>query len=176
MQETFENPETPGSKPKASPVTIAMGVVVAIAILLSLWFLFAPLQNRKAATVQETVILKMSPAEQEYVNKIEIGNIVMSRAENFLHQEVTTLAGELYNGGNQPILGLTLTTEFSDDMNQIVLRETRRVLGSSGIGPGSGRAPCVRNFLRPRAHFLEHASSRCPRRSCTITSSEKIVY
>ncbi len=142
MQETFENPETPGSKPKASPVTIAMGVVVVIAILLSLWFLFEPLQNRKTATVQETVILKMSPAEQEYVNKIEIGNIAMSRAENFLHQEVTTLAGEVYNGGNQPVLGLTLTTEFSDDMHQIVLRETRKVLGTPGmaLAPGERRA------------------------------------
>src|SRR5271166_2618404 len=123
MQETFENPETPGSKPKASPVTIAMGVVVVIAILLSLWFLFEPLQNRKTATVRETVILKMSPAE------------------NFLHQEVTTLAGEVYNGGNQPVLGLTLTTEFSDDMHQIVLRETRKVLGTPGmvLAPGERR-------------------------------------
>lgn len=141
MQETFENPETPERKPKASPVTIAMGVVVAIAILLSLWFLFEPLQNRKA-TVRETVILKMSPAEQEYANKIEIGNIVMSRAENFLHQEVTTLAGEVHNGGNQPVLGLTLTAEFSDDMHQIVLRETRKVLGTPGmaLAPGERRA------------------------------------
>jgi len=37
---------------------------------------------------------------------------------------------------------LGLTTEFSDDMNQIVLRETRGVLGSpkGALAPGERRA------------------------------------
>jgi hypothetical protein len=141
MQETFENPETPGSKPKASPFTIALGALVAVAILLSLWFLFEPLQNRKTTAVPGTVALNMNPLEREYTQKIEIGKIAMSRAENFLHQEVTTLTGELYNAGTEPVLGLALTTEFSDDMNQIVLRETRKVLGSPGaaLAPGERR-------------------------------------
>jgi hypothetical protein len=142
MQETFENPEPPGSKTKASPVTVGMGVVVAVAILTSLWFLFEPLQSRRGTTLRESVTVKMNPEEQEYANKIEIGKIAMSRAENFLHQEVTTLTGELYNSGPEPVLGLTLTTEFSDDMNQIVLRETRKVLGTPGaaLAPGERRA------------------------------------
>jgi len=116
--------------------------VVAAAILVSLWFLFQPPQGRKTRFLQETVVLKMSPAEQEYAGKIEIGKIAMSRAENFLHQDVTTLTGELYNGATEPVLGLSLTTEFSDDMNQIVLRETRKVLGSpeAPLAPGERRA------------------------------------
>jgi hypothetical protein len=126
MQQPFENPEAQQTKAKSSRLTIAIAVVVAAAILISLWFLFEPLKNRRATSLQETVALRMNPAEQEYAKKIEIGNIAMSRAENFLHQEVTTLTGELYNGGSQRVLGLVLTTEFSDDMNQIVLRETRR--------------------------------------------------
>jgi hypothetical protein len=141
MQESFENPETSGSKPKASPFTIALGAVVAVAILLSLWFLFEPLQNRKATALPGTVALNMNPLELEYTKKIEIGKIAMSRAENFLHQEVTTLTGELYNAGTEPVLGLALIMEFSDDMNQIVLRETRKVLGSPGaaLAPGERR-------------------------------------
>jgi len=84
----------------------------------------------------------MSPFEQEYSKKIEVGKLTMSRAENFLHQEVTTLTGELYNGGTEPVLGLALTTEFVDDMNQIVLRESRMVLGSPAapLAPGERRA------------------------------------
>jgi hypothetical protein len=140
MQENFDNPEIPESKPKASPLTIGMGILVAAAILVSLWFLFEPLQ-RNASTLKETVILKMNPAEQEYAKKIEVGNIAMSRAENFLHQEVTTMEAELYNGGNEPVFSLTLTTEFFDDMNQVVLREARKVLGSPGaaLAPGEHR-------------------------------------
>jgi hypothetical protein len=137
-----ETSETPTSKSKTSPLTLSMGVVVAVAILLSLWFLFEPLHSRKPSSVQETVALQMNPSEQEYAKKIEIGKITMSRAENFLHQEVTTLAGELYNDGSEPVLSVTLTTEFSDDLNQIVLREIRKILGSPGpaLAPGERRS------------------------------------
>jgi hypothetical protein len=142
MQETFQNPEDQDSRRKASPVTIGMAAVVVVVILLSLWFLFEPLQSRKGTSVQATVILKMSPAEQEYAKKIEIGKIALSRAQNFLHQEVTILNGEVYNSGTEPVLGLSLTTEFSDDMNQVVLRETRRVLRTPtrALAPGERRA------------------------------------
>jgi hypothetical protein len=140
MPETFPNPESLESKPKSSRLTMGMGLIVAVAIVLSLWFLFEPLQNKKT-TVQETVAVKMNPLEQDYAKKIEIGNIAMSRAENFLHQEVTTLTGELYNGGTERVLGLSLTAEFSDDIKQIVLRETRSVLASPQLplGPGERR-------------------------------------
>jgi hypothetical protein len=142
MQESFQDPEIPESKPKATPITIGMGVVVSAAILISLWFLFEPLQNRNSSSIRETVVLKMNPAEQEYTGKIEVGKIAMSRAENFLHQEVTTMAGELYNAGTQPVSSLTLTAEFSDDMNQMVLREVRKVFGTPAapLAPGERRA------------------------------------
>ena len=142
MQEITQNPETQPNKPKLSPLTIGMGVVVAVAILVSLWFLFEPLQERRGISVQETVNVKMSPAELEYIKKIEIGGIALSRAENFLHQEVTTLSAEAYNGGTEPVSALNLTTEFSDEMNQVVLRETRRVLGApdAALAPGERRA------------------------------------
>ena len=78
----------------------------------------APLGSRPA----------FGPAEQAYAPKIQIENITLSRAENFLHQEVTTLSGELVNTGDRPLRGVELTIQFSDEMNQIVLRETRPVL------------------------------------------------
>ena len=85
--------------------------------------------------------MKMSPAEEEYTKKVAIEKIEMSRAENFLHQEVTTLSAELYNGGSERVSAVMLTTEFSDGMNQIVLRETRQVLGisSPSLAPGERR-------------------------------------
>ena len=52
------------------------------------------------------------------------------------------MAGELYNSGSQPVSSLTLTAEFSDDMNQIVLREIRKVFGNPAapLAPGQRRA------------------------------------
>jgi hypothetical protein len=141
MQQPLQNPETFESKAKATPITIATGVVLAAAILAGLWILFEPSQGRKSASMRETTSLKMSPAEQEYAKKIEIGKIALSRAENFLHQEVTILNGEAYNGGTEPVVSLSFTTEFLDDMNQVVLRETRRVLKTSEapLAPGERR-------------------------------------
>jgi hypothetical protein len=119
-----------------------MGVVVAAAIAISLWFLFEPLQSRNRPVSEQTINLSVGSAEQEYARNIEIGNIRLSRAENFLHQEVTTLNGELYNAGKRPVHALSLTLEFSDDMKQVVLRESRKVLGvpDPALAPGERRA------------------------------------
>ena len=142
MQETFENPETPESKPSLSPLTLAIAAVVVFAAALSLWFLFTPFQSQKSASNGGAPpSTAMTAAETELAAKLGINNIEMTRAENFLHQEVTTLAAELYNGGPQPVSAVSLTTEFFDDMNQIVLRETRNVLApaSPPLAPGEHR-------------------------------------
>lgn len=142
MQETLQNQKPQENNPRVSPITIGIAVVVVATILLSLWFLFEPPRSRKRTPQTETIDLNMNPAEQEYVKKIEIGNLALSRAENFLHQEVTTLTGEVYNDGTEPVMGLRLTAEFSDEMNQIVLRESRKVLGvpELELAPGERRA------------------------------------
>jgi hypothetical protein len=84
--------------------------------------------------------LLFGPAEQAYAPQIHIENVNMSRAENFLNQEVTTLAGELVNDGDQPLQGVELTVEFSDELRQVILRETRSVLDPPVLPPGGRRA------------------------------------
>src|SRR5271163_1882080 len=83
--------------------------------------------------------LLFGPAEQTYAAQIHIENINMSRAENFLHQEVTTLAGEIVNTGNLTLQGVELTVEFSDELHQVVLRESRSVLDPPPLVPGARR-------------------------------------
>jgi hypothetical protein len=140
MPEILKTPQSSDDKPTTSPITFAVGAVVVLAIAGSLWFLFAPLQN-KLRPVGQGAATKMSDAEQEYAKNLRFENLVLSRAENFLHQEVTTLKGEVVNGGKQPVQGLFLTLEFSDDLNQVVLRETRGVLGTPPVplAPGERR-------------------------------------
>lgn len=141
MQDSFEDPGIPQSKTKLSPLTIGIAAVAIAVVLLSLWFWFEPLPSRKVSALQETGHARMMPAEQEYAKNIEVANLAMSRAENFLHQEVTTLTGEVHNAGAESVSVLSLTTEFSDDMHQIVLRETRRVVETPrpALAPGERR-------------------------------------
>ena len=142
MPEILKTPQISDEKPKTSPITLAAGALVVLAIAGSLWFLFAPLQNKVQPVGQRIAATKMNDAEREYVKSLRFENLALSRAENFLHQEVTTLTGEVVNGGKQPVQGLFVTTEFADDLNQVVLRETRGVLGAPpvALAPGERRA------------------------------------
>jgi len=81
------------------------------------------------------------PAERAYAPKIHVENVELSRAENFLHQEVTTLSGEIVNTGDRQLRAVQVTVEFSDQLNQVVLREPRSVSGpgSSPFSPGERR-------------------------------------
>lgn len=81
------------------------------------------------------------PEERAYAGSVGVDHLEVSRAENFLHQEVTTLAGQIENGGDHSLASVELTIEFSDQMNQIAQRETRTLFGPPGppIPPGDHR-------------------------------------
>jgi hypothetical protein len=70
--------------------------------------------------------------ERAYATSVGVDHLEVSRAENFLHQEVTTLSGEITNGGGRPLASVELTIEFSDEQNQIAQRETRNLFGPPG--------------------------------------------
>ena len=165
MQNELQIRERPGKEGASGWVTVTIGIVVALAIGLSLWFLFhVPAVTPRL--YQGTVGVKMTPAEQAYLKNIKVEKISLSRAENFLHQEVTTLSGEVVNDGPEKILMLSLTVEFADSMDQIALRETRNVLGAPAafLAPGERRpieisfehVPATWNMQQPfvRASYL----------------------
>ena len=101
----------------------AATIVVALAIVM--W----PGAERHSVSSTRESHLPFGPAEQAYASNVEIENLELSRAENFLNQEVTTLAGRLTNAGTLPLSNVELTVEFSDQLGQVVLRESRAVFG-----------------------------------------------
>jgi hypothetical protein len=123
-------------------VTLLLAAIVILVIAASLWFLFKPTPTPQQDTLQLVVTPKMSDSEKDYTKYLRVENVAMSRAENFLHQEVTTLNAEVVNAGSQAIAALELSVEFSDEMNQVVLREARAVLGTppAALAAGERRA------------------------------------
>lgn len=111
----------------------------------------------------------MSAEETAYAQNIRIENVALSRAENFLHQEVTILKADAVNAGSLPVQALSVTIEFFDDMHQVVLRESRIVLGPQAppLGPGQtknfeisfDRLPSSWNMQQPsvKASYLRLA-------------------
>jgi hypothetical protein len=82
------------------------------------------------------------PGERAYAPLIHLEGIELTRAENFLHQEITTLSGNAVNAGDRSLRDLEITVEFSDDLQQVVLRETRPILSqpSADLVVGEKRA------------------------------------
>ena len=143
MQETLQNPQANSDKPKISVTRIVPLAAVLVALAVGLWFAFGPAGgHRSAPLLSDAANLKMTTAEQEYVKNVQIENIALSRAENFIHQEVTILNAEVYNAGKEAVAGLRVTTTFSDEMNQIALRETRSIFGAQDkpLAPGERRS------------------------------------
>jgi hypothetical protein len=172
MQENLHNPEGQEKGTSHSRMTLFLSAVVLLAIGTSLWFLLKPTPAPKPRVIQAVITPRMGEAEREYAKSLRVENIALSRAENFLHQEVTTLNAEIVNGGAQAVTALQLSVEFSDDMNQIVLREARGVLGTppAALAPGERRPieiafehiPDSWNMQQPAVHvtYLQLARAK----------------
>jgi len=139
MQGSLPNPETTSEKPRVTVTAVAASTAALVAVIAIFWILFTPRATHHGGSAGGD--LPMTAAEQEYVKNVQVGNLSLSRAENFIHQEVTILNGEVYNGGSEPVSDLRLTTTYLDEMNQIVLKETRPVLGTpeQPLAPGERR-------------------------------------
>ncbi len=103
------------------------GIVLAVAAMLLL-----TRNSKTAGTTADR--LPMGSAEQSYARKIRFLDLRMSRAANFLNQEVTFLFGSVSNEGTRSIQDIEVTVEFLDRFNRVVLRERQR-LWSPRAGP-----------------------------------------
>jgi hypothetical protein len=125
MQDEFESPLP--APPKAPdgifrhPAVIALATLFGVAALYLLFFR-GPVPSPNALRRQ----LPFGATEQAY-------------AENFLHQKVKYLDGDVKNTGERTLAGIEVIVEFRDDMNQIALRESRPILAaaSAGLSPGA---------------------------------------
>jgi hypothetical protein len=141
MQEILQNQPDPEHR-KPLPLNILLGALVIVAIALTFWLAFKSPRGSSSRDVSSNVFVPMSQAEQAYTKSIQIENIALSRAENFIRQEVTILNADAVNAGQQSVANLTVTVEFFDDLHQIVLRESRSVPGSpsAALAPGQRRS------------------------------------
>src|SRR5262244_1682769 len=118
MQDGIESPfpapqkESPGIF--RHPALIALATLLTVAALYLLFFRGpAPAPNAQQRR------LPFGPAEQAYATKLQFENFAMSEAENFLHQQVKYLDGDVRNGGDRALSGIEVVVEFQDDMKQI---------------------------------------------------------
>jgi hypothetical protein len=128
----------PSEERSRLPVAFAAGLVI-VTLLLGAAVLLS--RYSSPAGPQAVKPLPMGPVEQAYAQQIHFLEPKMSRAANFLNQEVTFVFGTLENGGNRRIKQIEITLEFHDPFNQVVLRDTQRLFlpAAAPLGPGQQR-------------------------------------
>jgi hypothetical protein len=159
MQEILQNQPEPEQR-KPLPLNILLGALVVIGIALAFWLAFKAPQGNSSRAASSSVSQPMSQAEHAYAKSIQIENVALSRAENFIHQEVTILNADAVNAGQQTVAGLGVTVEFFDDLHQVVLRESRSVLGSpsTALAPGQRRTFSISFDRVPASWNLQQPS------------------
>jgi hypothetical protein len=159
MQEILQNQPEPEHR-KPMPLNVLLAALVVIGIALAFWLAFKSPHGSSSGAAPSNVLVPMSQAEQAYAKTIQIENIALSRAENFIHQEVTILNADAVNPGQQTVAGLTVTIEFFDDLHQVVLRESRSILSSpsSPVGPGQRRSFSISFDRVPASWNLQQPS------------------
>lgn len=137
-QPQMEMPAAP--QPDRSRFNFALVIAAAAVVILIAGFYFAPGRQSPVRGPVEAYP-PFGPAERDYAAKIQAEKLALSRAQNFLNQEVTILSGELLNSGDRQLAEIELTVAFMDEMNQIVLRESRLALAppSPPLDGGSRR-------------------------------------
>ncbi len=118
------------------PTAFLAGLVV-VALLLAGVFLLT--RSRSSGGLVAEKPLPMGATEQAYAVQIHFSALKMSRAANFLNQEVTFLFGSVWNDGPRALHEIEVTIEFHDFFNQVVLRDSRRVLGARSAPLAAGR-------------------------------------
>lgn len=115
-------------------VPLFIGAAVVIALLGAVWFLAS---SRGGQAVAEP--LPFGPGEQEYAKRIRFHDFKLSRAENLLGHEITLIECTIENSGSGIVREIEVELEFYDLDNQLVLQETRRLLGRYAAPMGGGR-------------------------------------
>jgi hypothetical protein len=106
------------------PVAFLVGIVV-VALLVGAAVLFSRYSTPAGSEVDKP--LPVGPVEQAYASRIHFLEPKMSRAANFLNQEVTYVFCTVENGGDRKIQQIEITIEFHDPFNQVILRDKQRL-------------------------------------------------
>jgi hypothetical protein len=107
-----------------APVVLLVGVVAAL-LLVGVFYVVGRLTPAPAKAVEQP--LPMGPQEQAYVPDIQFLEPKLSRAANFLNQEVTFVFGTVSNNGPRPIRQIEIMLEFRDPFGQVILRDKERL-------------------------------------------------
>ena len=118
----------PAEERSRLPVAFMAGIVI-VSLLVGAAVLYS--RYAKPAESEDDKPIPMGSAEMAYASQIHFLEPKMSRAANFLNQEVTYVFFTVENGGDRKVHQIEITLEFHDPFNQVILRDKQRLFLST---------------------------------------------
>ncbi len=118
-----------------APGAFAAGAVVVLLFLGGLFWLTRATRTSGSSAARH---LPFGSEEQAVAQHVHFLDLSLSQASNFLNQDVTYISGVLSNDSVRTLRNVEVTLEFRDSLNQVVLRETRRLFGERARPLGGG--------------------------------------
>jgi hypothetical protein len=106
----YQEPEPSSSR---RPVAIAAGIV---ALILLLVFVYSHFSKPPVSA---------APAVPAYAANLEVSELHLSTAENFVGSQVTYLEGKVTNNGGQTVTGAVTQTIFRNTLGEIVDKQAQ---------------------------------------------------
>lgn len=132
----MDSPQMSSEDRREFPWALLAGIAVVGLLVCGAWFV----TSRKPTGAPQEAKLPFSAVEQAYMERIHFKDIQMQRAANLLDQEITFVLGKVENAGARNIVEMEVVIEFRDLMNQVVLREGRRLYGKHAAPLPGGRS------------------------------------
>jgi len=103
------------------PIVVALGLVLVTAT--GGYFLY----NRSPDRPPDVAVLTQEAAA--YLPNLQLAEVEMRAAENYLKQTVTTISGQITNAGPRTVRLVEIQCVFQDPYGQVVRRERVAVVG-----------------------------------------------
>ena len=138
-----------GKEPSLRPVLIA---IVLIAVLLGIAALLSVGKHKGPAP------------PHPYAASVQLSNLKMSQAENFVGASVTYIDGTVTNTGNQTVTHAVVHVTFRNSLNETAQKEdvALHVLATSGPYPDAvdlGASPLAPGQSKPFRLTFEHVTA-----------------
>jgi hypothetical protein len=129
----------PNEEKSRFPAAFVAGLIVISVIVLI--FFFAT-RSSEPTQPNRRPKLPFTAEAQSYASNIHFQNLALSESSNMLNQHFTYLDGVISNGGQRAIKAMEVLVEFHDPFNQVILRESHRVIAASAqpLPPGQQRS------------------------------------
>lgn len=140
MDTPHDTPDTADREERSRfPAAFAVGAVVVLLLLGGLLLLNRSLQPKRSVAAAK---LPFGAEEQAYAGRIHFQNLALSHANNFLNQEFTYVTGTVSNDDVKVVRALQVTVEFHDPFNQVILRQSDRLIEPTDqpLGPKQQRS------------------------------------